>query len=170
MHFPLVGAIKLAPISQDKYHRALLSPKTSNVEIIKGFHTEGRATPMRFVTPPNKLDRVDAWKLEEKQTDVNIALHLYRDAAKNHCEQVVVCSADSDIAPALKFIKEDFPNIQMGAIFPLSKTDDQRHPIVDIAELTHWNRSYILENELKASQFADRIPTNKKPVDKPDYW
>lgn len=159
-----------APISQNKYHRALLSPRTGNVEIIEGFHTESRATPMRYTNPPNKEDRVHTWKLEEKQTDVNIALNLYRDSSKNLCEQVVVCSADTDIAPALKLIKEDFPHIKMGAIFPLQKTDDERHPIVEIAAQTHWSRSYILEEELANSQFKNRVPTDKKPVDKPDYW
>ena len=46
--------------------------------------------------------------MEEKQTDVNIALHLYRDVSQNKCEQVILVSSDSDLEPALRFIKQDF--------------------------------------------------------------
>ncbi len=47
---------------------------------------------MRYKTLPDKADTVVAWKLEEKQTDVNLALDIYRDIVKRRCEQIVVCS------------------------------------------------------------------------------
>ncbi len=38
---------------------------------------------------------------EEKQTDVNIAFHLYDDVIHKRCEQVILVSNDSDLLPAL---------------------------------------------------------------------
>lgn len=52
--------------------------------------------------PIDKTDRVNVWKFEEKQTDVNIALHMYRDAIKQHYTQQVLVSNDSDLELALK--------------------------------------------------------------------
>ena len=40
--------------------------------------------------------------IEEKLTDVQMTLTVYRDALRGGVDQVVVCSNDSDVEPALK--------------------------------------------------------------------
>lgn len=43
---------------------------------------------------------------EEKQTDVNIAVSMIKEAFRNNYDEAFLVSRDSDYAPALKFIKE----------------------------------------------------------------
>jgi NYN domain len=43
---------------------------------------------------------------EEKETDVNIAIHLVRDAILNQFDRAIVISADSDLVPAVKLAAE----------------------------------------------------------------
>jgi hypothetical protein len=50
---------------------------------------------------------------------VNIARHLYRDAIKGEFDQLVVCSNDSDMEPALSLIKSDAPHVTLGLVMPL---------------------------------------------------
>ena len=46
---------------------------------------------------------------EEKETDVNIALHLFRSAVRDEYDTALVVSGDSDLAPAIRAVKADFP-------------------------------------------------------------
>ncbi len=46
---------------------------------------------------------------EEKETDVNIGIHLLNDAYKDLYDHALVMTADSDISPAIKMVKENFP-------------------------------------------------------------
>ncbi|MVF14812.1 NYN domain-containing protein [Ketobacter sp. MCCC 1A13808] len=156
--------------AQQQYHRALQSPRTAPVEIIKGYYSESKATPMRYKKPPDKGDKVEAWKLEEKQTDVNLALDIYRDAIRGHAEQLVVCTNDTDIVPALKRVREDASERTIGVVFPHYPTLEQRSPSTDLKNLANWVRHHINDTELAGAQFPDRVPTLKKPVDKPKYW
>jgi len=168
----------IAHQSQQIYHNALSAPGTGPVNIIRGRYTAIHDHPMRYQAPPDKTLRVDAWKLEEKKTDVNIAVNLYRDAARSHCEQLVLVTGDTDIAPALELIRQDFPSIQIGVIAPIPKNQEQyRRPAQDLNGPAHWFRNYILDEELAAAQFPKVVdmgikPSGKKrkPAVKPNYW
>lgn len=96
--------------SQDSYNRALLKRHPEILENINGYYLLEKGSPPRYKKPIDKQDRVEAWKLEEKQTDVNIALRLYRDAILKNSEHAVLVSSDSDLVPALAFLKQDFPD------------------------------------------------------------
>ncbi len=159
-----------AVTAQSRYHKALESPHTGSVEVIKGYYSESKSTPMRYRKPPDKTDRVEAWKLEEKQTDVNLALDVYRDASRSHCDQVVICTSDTDIAPALSYVRNDCPSVTIGAVLPRPSRDKNRPIAKGIDDLTCWTRRHITEAELEKAQFSNRVPTTKKPVDKPGYW
>ncbi|MFX4921900.1 NYN domain-containing protein, partial [Acinetobacter baumannii] len=77
-----------------------------------------------------KADRnnsCDIWLLEEKETDVNIALFMYRTALlesqkppndPSKIEQILLVSGDTDMTPALRLIRQDFPSMKIGLIFP----------------------------------------------------
>ncbi|MEM9102610.1 MAG: NYN domain-containing protein [Pseudomonadota bacterium] len=99
---------QLAQQAQTRYHNALLKC-CPNIEIIKGYHTEN-ISPLPTFQEGEALDRTQTtkvWRLEEKQTDVNIALEMYRDAIKSEAQQIVVVSNDTDLEPALKMIRND---------------------------------------------------------------
>lgn len=160
--------------AQHAYLRALETRYPAEVEIIKGYYSLERANALRFQKPPDKNDRVEVWKLEEKQTDVNIALTAYRDVAKGLVDQLVFVSNDTDIVPALAAIREDFDGkCRIGVVIPVRRTDGEvtgRPGNRQLSELADWTRHYIREEELAACAFPDMIPTNRKPIRKPDYW
>ena len=68
---------------QRTYHNALLRMYPEQIEIIKG-HYSKEIIPAKLMEaiPGYTKKHVKVLKLEEKQTDVNIALEMYRDATK----------------------------------------------------------------------------------------
>lgn len=163
-----------AMIAQQNYHRALTTLYPDTIEVLKGFYSLEPAHLLAFQSPPDKSKRVPVWKLEEKQTDVNIALTAYRDATRSNVDQLVFVSNDTDLEPALAAIRADFGTRHtMGLILPMRKTaagDHQRSGNKRLSDLCNWMRRYITDEELAAAQLPAMIPTHKKPIYKPDYW
>lgn len=160
----------LAQQAQQAYHRALLKLYPNKIEIIKGYYALEKGNLLAYQKPPDKNKRVDVWRLEEKQTDVNIALTAYRDAIKNQVEQVVFVSNDTDLEPALKALREDMGKaITIGVIIPI-RSNSRRPPNQRLSQYADWTRSYITDNELANSQLPNKVPTHKKPILKPKYW
>lgn len=155
-------------IAQNTYYRALTS---RGVQIIYGRFALAQERVPRYEEgrPLNRDDRVEVWVLGEKQTDVQLALHVYRDAVASNCEQVVLCTNDSDLAPALEFIRADCPEIRIGVVLP-RPPELQARKSRTLQDLAHWTRDHILDAELAAHQFPGRVQTGKKPADKPDHW
>ncbi len=165
----------LAEKSQRDYHRALERLYPTKIKIIKGYYSTPKKEWMfDYVKPPSKEKRVPVWRMEEKQTDVNIAIEAYRDVAKGNAEHQVFISNDSDLEPALKAIREDFSGIKIGLIMPVRFNKNsgkiKPHDNKRLSEHAHWTRRYITEDELSASQLPDKVPTKKKPIIKPEYW
>lgn len=163
-----------AMIAQQTYHRALVALYPDKINIFKGFYTLEKARLLAYQQPPNKSQRVDVWKLEEKQTDVNIALAAYRDAARGDVEQLVFVSNDTDLEPALAAIREDFGQQHtIGLVLPMRKTSRGIHHRAGnqrLSVLANWTRRYLTDEELVAAQMPVIIPTRKKPIHKPIYW
>ena len=165
----------LAEKSQQDYHRALERCYPDKIKIIKGYYsTPKQEWMLNYVKPPSKAQRVPVWRMEEKQTDVNIAIEAYRDAAKGNAEHQVFISNDSDLEPALNAIKEDFSDIQIGLIMPVRFNNEsgvtKQHDNKRLSKHADWTRRYITEDELSASQLPVKVPTKKKPIIKPEYW
>jgi uncharacterized LabA/DUF88 family protein len=164
-----------ARIAQQSYHRALKELYTSDITIVKGYYTLEKAHLPAYKNPIDKNSKVEVWRLEEKQTDVNISLHAYRDAAQGHAEQLVFVSNDTDLQPALEAIREDFGDRhQIGVVIPVRKPKpNQKHrrpPNNRLSEQANWTRHYLTDEELANNQLPDKIPTRKKPILKPNYW
>lgn len=159
--------------AQNTYHRALQQMYPIQIDIIQGYYSLEKANLLAYQSPPDKAHRLAVWRLEEKQTDVNIALTAYRDAVKQHAEQLVFVSNDTDLEPALKAIREDIgDHIQIGVILPIRYQSDakKRPPNKRLSDHANWTRHYIRPEELAAAQLPPQIATSKKPITKPDYW
>ncbi|MBT3206309.1 MAG: NYN domain-containing protein [Gammaproteobacteria bacterium] len=165
---------QVAQQAQNNYNRALELLYPDYFEIIKGYYSLDFANLPIYQKPPDKSQRAKVWRLEEKQTDVNIALHMYRDVVKTDCDQIVLVSNDTDLEPALEAIREDKGNsVQIGVIIPIEKqTQGKRHRPANqrLSQYADWTRHHILDDELASSQLPLKIPTNKKPIIKPNYW
>jgi uncharacterized LabA/DUF88 family protein len=160
--------------AQTQYHRALLATYPDLIEIIKGFHIfQPTALPVYAESEaPNKSKVAKVWMIEEKQTDVNIALQAYRDAAQGVCDQVVICSNDSDLEPALRLIRKDAPAVTIGLIMPLRAQAQGDGKVTNkrLTPLAHWVRHHILDSELLHAQLPQNVHTKKKPAIKPPHW
>jgi uncharacterized LabA/DUF88 family protein len=155
-------------VAQNTYHRALIA---RGVQIIQGRFTlyPERVPRYSLGKPPNRDDRLEVWLLGEKQTDVQLALHVYRDAVSGTCEQVLLCTNDSDLAPAIEFIKSDCPKATVGIVLP-RPPELKASKSKTLQDLAHWTRDHILDEELAANQLPERVQTGKKPADKPAHW
>ena len=160
--------------AQTQYHRALVAKYPDLIEIINGFHIfQPTALPaFEESQAPSKSTVSKVWMIEEKQTDVNIALQAYRDAARGICDQVVICSNDSDLEPALRLIRQDVPTAVIGLVMPLrpQAASDGKVPNKRLTPLAHWVRRHILDDELMRAQLPHNVHTKKKPATKPPHW
>ena len=116
---------------------------------------------------PRDCQSTDIWKLEEKQTDVNLALHAVKDALLGDIEHVVIVTNDTDIAPALEMIRAH-TKAAIGLVIPT--TDHERVPNADLVKHAHWVRTHITEAELKSAQLPRVITGGRRPAIKPDSW
>jgi uncharacterized LabA/DUF88 family protein len=163
--------------AQTQYLRALQTLYPGRLTVIHGFHTlrvSHRPSYLEGV-PASKSIRSAVWEIEEKQTDVNLALHLYRDAIQNKCSHIVVCSNDSDLEPALQLIRHDAPAITLGLVLPLvpfaqQNSHDKRVSNKRLTPLAHWVRQYLRDEELTKHQLPSSVNTRKKPAIKPLHW
>lgn len=160
--------------AQTQYLRALKA-KYECIEVINGFHIfEPTMLPV-FVKDmgASKDNLAPVWLIEEKQTDENLSLQVYRDAIKGHCEQVVICSNDSDVEPVLKLLAQDTPEVTVGLVLPLREPGPdaaRRFSNKRLVGKAQWVRHYIRDQELANSQLPQNIPTKKKPACKPAHW
>ena len=100
---------------------------------------------------------------EEKATDVNLALSAYRHAAQG-IEQIILVTGDTDLIPAIRMVKNDFPKTKVGLVFPYHR--DNRE-LEKEADFHHKTRKEILP----AFRLPERIQKpNGKFVTCPPQW
>lgn len=159
-----------SPNRQTTYHNALKAQHPGLLEIIQGFHSK-KITNAYPVDPVNGADRLRVQVMEEKQTDVNISLHMYRDAVISAADHLVLVSNDSDLSPAIQIIRDDYPELCVGIIIPaLSHTNGARRS-GKLTQLADWKREYLRLDELEQSQLPVTIQNRKnKTIRKPDAW
>jgi hypothetical protein len=164
--------------AQNNYHRALRERHPNRFTLTFGAHTFDRnGTPLPTFLPGRQFDRsqrTNVWLIEEKKTDVNIAITMYRDACKDIFDQMVLCSNDSDAEPVLAAIRQDFPALAIGVVAtirpPAAGSTAVRRVAGSLQQYADWTRHYLLDAELAAAQLPSVIPTRKKPVFKPKHW
>lgn len=101
---------------------------------------------------------------KEKMTDVNIAVEMISDAYKNNYDIALLISADSDLVPVLKFIREIAPRKRIIAGFPPA-----RHSY-DLQKTAHAV-FYIHESRLAKSVLPDIVVrADGFKIIKPSEW
>ena len=171
---------------QRSYHQALHSHCKNELKIIKGYYSVDQTKAPRVDGNkwPRDCSRVDIWKLEEKQSDVNIAVDALYDAIMEpDLEQVVFVTNDTDIAPALVKIKAFNEQllqkgqegkeakrspIHIGLVIPT--TNNTRQANAELSQLADWTVKNILKSELQATQLPWKVLGGKKPAIKPVSW
>lgn len=149
----------LINIRQDTYLRAL-GAYCPEVETHFGHFLRHKVMAENTNPPPKKIP---IYKTEEKGSDVNLALHLLNDAWLNAFDCAVIVSNDSDLAPALKMVKEQHQKI-LGLITPGAPKRNMSKQLSRYASFTKVIRSWALKNSL----LPNVIP--KTEIIKPKGW
>jgi hypothetical protein len=101
---------------------------------------------------------------EEKQTDVNIALSLFRLAVTDRYDRAVIVSGDTDLIPAIKAVRATFPQKQIGVIIPIGRSSED---LIKHADFKFKMR----EHHLVSSRFPDQIVLpDRSALDCPPTW
>lgn len=157
--------------SQARYHTALRKLHDGRIELIEGYYAVNKMK-VRIVDadcpgrPPRECQEIQAWKVEEKQSDVNLALQAYHDAITGQIDHAVIVTNDTDISPALSMIRTH-TSVKIGVVVPTTK--HTRPPNTELVALAHWIRRHITNSELAACQLPRVIP-GKRPTTKPESW
>jgi uncharacterized LabA/DUF88 family protein len=146
---------------RQKYYLQALERYIPEIEIHYG-HYLTHTVKAKVANPPPNF--IEVFKTEEKGSDVNLALHVLNDAWKNEYDCAVIVSNDSDLAEALKLVKEQHKKM-IGIIFP--NTDHKRKPsrtLVQYADFIKPIRTHLLSK----SQLPNIIPHTN--IHKPETW
>jgi len=103
------------------YANWLPESKKRHLQYVKALTSAGVKLVMgRFKSKSKKCPKCKTtWNgHEEKETDVNIALALLNLAYKNEYDHACLISNDSDLAPAIHMVRENFPNKEFTTIVP----------------------------------------------------
>jgi hypothetical protein len=130
------------------------------ITVIEGFHRRGDDSSAPHA--PKK-------KREEKQTDVNIAVSMLVDAAKNACDRLLLVTADQDQIPAVTAVRREFGK-RVDVWLP--PTDGSRVPMSwQVVAANDGVRVRVITAEmLGASRLADRIEAHGRLIEAPAIW
>ena len=101
---------------------------------------------------------------EEKQTDVNIAIHLLRLAVQDRYDTALVVTGDSDVLPAIRAVKGMYPTKRIRIAIPIGREANQLKQEAD---------SYIRlkQMHLRSSMFGDEIDLGEgAKLVRPNTW
>ncbi|UDV04577.1 NYN domain-containing protein [Marinomonas profundi] len=179
---PKAASDQNSPNDQRSYHQALYLYRPT-IEIIKGAYSIEKSTypiveqdESGKDKSPSESQRMMVWKIEEKQSDVNVALEAVYDVLTDSTlEQVIFVTNDTDIIPALKkirLINDERPNstVQIGLITPSRVGKHQRTTNPNLSKLATWTIEYITNEELETSQLPSRVSGKKSSAIKPTSW
>lgn len=101
---------------------------------------------------------------EEKQTDVNIALQLFRSAIHDKYDKAYIVSGDSDLIPSIKSVQNTFPTKKIGVVIPIGRRAELLKQTCDF----HMK---IKERHLQSSLFDKEIDlSNHQKLVCPTEW
>jgi uncharacterized LabA/DUF88 family protein len=107
---------------------------------------------------------------EEKKTDVNIAVNLLSDSVKERAESLVIVSGDSDLEPAARWIRVNYPKMKMAVYIPnyLGSGEVRR---ADFYENLNVTCRHLPIDNLAAHQLPGEIQlANGDVLKRPDSW
>lgn len=156
---------------QSQYLTALRAHLGSDIEIITGYYDARAARAHVWLEgrPANVCPEVEIWKLEEKQSDVALALHAFCDSVLGNIDQIVVMTNDSDFVPAMQMIRQ-YTSAVVGVIAPVREGDGRSRVNRELDKYAHWTRTHILAEEFAASQLPPMVRVRGGAVHKPLSW
>lgn len=154
--------------AQQTYHNALEKMYARQIQIIEGYYskTQSKAYLVTEGKRPLDSETVTIWKLEEKQTDVNLALDAFHDAISNKVDMAVIVSNDTDIESCMRKISELDNKVILGLVNPNLNIK----PNKSLDQYSDWTVNGIHPSVLEQSQLPEVVMGGKRPSRKPLSW
>jgi hypothetical protein len=113
--------------------------------------------------PPGAAPQVAyVWKTEEKGSDVNLGVHLMRDAFKGAFEHAAVLTNDTDLVEPIRIVTSEL-GLPVTLLTPIAR------PATSLANVASHIRH--IQPYIGPCQMPDTIPlAGKKPITKPVEW
>ena len=90
---------------------------------------------------------------EEKETDVNVAIHIVRDAMLRKTDKQIIITNDTDILPAIRMAKQENPDIFITVLTPPTY-----YPHADLWKNAGQKRPTRIERiHIEKSRLAEKI-------------
>jgi uncharacterized LabA/DUF88 family protein len=151
-----------APARQHAYLRAIQTLPLVKIHTARFLVTTKWAA---FVTPPNFQPApivAEVWKTEEKGSDVNLGVHLVRDALTGAFDEAAVLTNDTDLVEPVRIVTKD---VKCPVIL-LTPVPQSAASLMAVASSTRHVQPY-----LGVSQFPDPVVgENGKVIPKPATW
>lgn len=138
------------PYSQNKHYVFIQALKYFNVEVVLG-NFKKKSKNLIINDNNGNIIKYNYEYHEEKESDVNIAIYLVRDACKRNCDKAILLSGDSDLVPAIKMAKEENADLKVGVVVPPNVQASSLKNIsdFDIKLLKIDISSFLLPNSIK---------------------
>ena len=139
--------------------------KSRDISVVKGFHTQN------FIKyKGNKISNI-----EEKCTDVNLALQTVIELKEEKCDKAIIISADNDFSGIPERIKKFCPDKELHYIFPYNKRGKINKKITRECNKLKSEKYKVLEpfteDEYKSAQFPSQVKLkNGTTVNIPDEY
>ena len=146
------------PIRQATYLKAIES-YIPELSIIYGHFLETKVS-YRPVNPKYG-GLIKVFRIEEKGSDVNLAVHLVNDAHKDIFDCAIIISNDSDLAEAMHIVKDEYGKV-VGLFTPW-----RRYVSKQLMRHSSFQRT-IRKASLAKSQLPNPIPGTE--IYKPKEW
>ena len=149
---------------QNRYLKALSS--LAKVRIIRGTYQNRTVTCGAQECPRRLKYEVP----EEKKTDVNIAVNLIDDALNGAADSMVIVSGDSDMEPAVQWVRTKFPKIKITVYVPVLEDEAQKRRNDHYIQMGVTCKPLPL-TDLPRHQFPRDVQlNNQETVTRPDEW
>ena len=141
---------------REKHEKLIKALELEKVKVVYGkFRRRDKACPLCKKTYQT---------FEEKQTDVNMAIHLLRLAIEDQYDTAIIMSGDSDLVPSIEATKNIFPTKRIGVVIPIGRRAELLKNVCDF----HFK---LKERQLKSSLFNKEIDLgDSKKIVCPAGW
>ena len=120
------------PSKQEKHKRYIRVLRDRGVNVVYGKFKAKEETC--------RICHKDYSTWEEKRTDVNIAVTLFRLAHENKFDTALLMSGDTDLAPAVEIVRSSFPEKKVGVIFPIRRKNIELEAVASFTMKIHHGR------------------------------
>lgn len=155
-------------INHANYMRALSTD--ADTEIIYGKHKITSKNGRVVIPDYLKGERVKTRVREEKMTDVNIAIHLLYDAIARDNESAILISNDSDLAPAVKMVRQNVGQDVIVVRPVLNNANPKAAGSKDLEDVASRVKDIFRFGILKNSQLPAKLSDSDGYIEKPSHW